>query len=102
MTTGRDAKRGLCDWREEITTSASILTLRLASKAGAPSASPTATATAAATATATTSAVALVALVALVPLAAAEALSCRSPAELVVLVDFVFPWGIEYPVVFLP
>jgi hypothetical protein len=22
--------------------------------------------------------------------------------ELVVLVDFVFPWGIEYPVVFLP
>jgi hypothetical protein len=25
----------------------------------------------------------------------------RSP-ELVVLVDFVFPWGLEYPVVFLP
>ncbi len=23
-------------------------------------------------------------------------------SELVVLVDFVFPWGIEYPVVFLP
>jgi hypothetical protein len=22
--------------------------------------------------------------------------------ELIVLVDFVFPWGIEYPVVFLP
>jgi hypothetical protein len=22
--------------------------------------------------------------------------------ELVLLVDFVFPWGIEYPVVFLP
>jgi hypothetical protein len=24
------------------------------------------------------------------------------PPELVVLVDFVFPWGLEYPVVFLP
>jgi hypothetical protein len=22
--------------------------------------------------------------------------------ELIVLVDFVFPWGIEYPVVYLP
>jgi len=26
----------------------------------------------------------------------------RHPPGLVVLVDFVFPWGIEYPVVFLP
>ncbi len=26
----------------------------------------------------------------------------RHLPELVVLVDFVFPWGIEYPVVFLP
>jgi hypothetical protein len=26
----------------------------------------------------------------------------RKSPELVVLVDFVFPWGIEYPVVFLP
>ncbi len=25
----------------------------------------------------------------------------KSP-ELIVLVDFVFPWGIEYPVVYLP
>jgi hypothetical protein len=29
-------------------------------------------------------------------------LSLVPPTELVVLVDFVFPWGIEYPVVFLP